>query len=240
MVKGDLRVFAQYYDRIYLKWKDYKGESEVIKRVVNEFGKKSSKTLLDVGCGTGEHLRYLSQSFKCEGIDASRRMIGTARAKVKDAEFTIADMLDFKLKEKFDVITCLFGSIGYARNSTDLVKTLRSFYRHLNNDGLVILEPWVFKKDFREGNFRIDTYEDDKEKLVRMGTSKLAGSQWLVYFHYLIGTNGQIEHVKEIHRMLAANYEDYVKAFSSAGFRNTRFLEKDLWSNSRGLFIATK
>lgn len=240
MVESDLRIFAEYYDQIYLKWKDYKSESEVIKSVINEFGKESSKTLLDVGCGTGEHLRYLSREFRCKGIDVNKEMIEIARTKIKDAEFEVADMIDFRLKQKFDVITCLFSSIGYVQNLKNLIRTLKNFYRHIADNGLIIVEPWVFKKEFRKGTFRIDTYEDDKAKLARMGTSKLTKSHWLVHFHYLIGTNGQIKHVKEIHKMLSANYEDYTKAFNLTGFSSTRFLEKNLWTQSRGLFVAVK
>lgn len=240
MVKSNLRVFARYYDQIYLKRKDYESESKVIKHIIKQFEKKSSKTLLDVGCGTGEHLKYLSQSFRCNGIDINEEMIETAKAKVADAEFKVADMIDFRLEEKFDVITCLFSSIGYVQTFENLVGTLKNFLNHLNNEGLTLVEPWVFKKDFRKGKIAIDTYENDKMRLVRMGTSKLTRSQWLVYFHYLIGTDGEIKHVCEVQKMIAADYEDYVKAFNLAGYSEIRFLKEDQWTRSRGLFVAMK
>lgn len=240
MAKNDLQIFSKYYDQIYLKMKDYQSESKVVKNIIKQFEKKPSKTLLDVGCGTGEHLKYLSRSFRCKGIDISEKMIETCKIKVPDAEFEIADMIDFNLGEKFDVITCLFSSIGYAETLENLVKTFKNFHNHLSNEGLTLIEPWVFKKDFQKGKIFIDTYEDDKTKLVRMGTSKLTGSQWLVYFHYLIGTDGEIRHFHEIHKMLSADYEDYVEAFSVAGYSETRFLKENQWTRNRGLFIATK
>jgi len=240
MVKSNLRVFARYYDQIYLKRKDYESESKIVKYIIRQFEKKPSQTLLDVGCGTGEHLKYLSQSFRCKGIDINEEMIETAKAKVAGAEFEIANMIDFNLGEKFDVTTCLFSSIGYVQTFKNLVRTLKNFLNHLNNEGLTLVEPWVFKKDFRKGNFAIDTYEDDNIRLVRMGTSKLTRSQWLVYFHYLIGTDGEIKHVCEVHKMIAADYEDYVKAFNLAGYSEIRFLKEDQWTGSRGLFVAMK
>ncbi len=223
MGRRNLRVFARYYDQIYLKMKDYESESKVVERIIRQFEKKPSKTLLDVGCGTGEHLKYLSQSFQCMGIDISEEMIKIAKVKVPDAKFEIADMINFSLVEKFDVITCLFSSIGYTRTFRNLARALKNFLKHLNNGGLALVEPWIFKKDFQKGTFSIDTYEDDRTKLVRMGTSKLAKSQWRVYFHYLIGADREIRHVSEVHRMLAANYEDYIRAFNLAGYSKTRF-----------------
>lgn len=239
MVKNDFRMFARHYDHIYLARKDYERESQVVRRIIRQYEERPSKTLLDVGCGTGEHLKYLSRSFRCKGIDISKEMIDMAKVKVPHAEFQIADMIDFKLEEKFDVITCLFGSIGYVQTFENLAITLENFRDHLKNKGLALVEPWVFRRDFQKGKIAIDTYEDDKIRLVRMGTSKLTRTQWLIYFHYLIGADGEIKHVHEVHKMLAADYEDYLRAFNLARYGETRFLKEDQWTGSRGLFIAT-
>jgi SAM-dependent methyltransferase len=240
MVEKNFRIFAEYYDRIYLKRNDYRVESEFIENIVKQFERKPSRTLLDVGCGTGEHLKYLSSTFHCKGVDISREMIRIAKAKVAGAEFKVANMIDFNLEEKFDVITCLFSSIGYVQTFENLVKTLGNFHKHLSAEGLTLVEPWVFRKDFREGSLSIDTLEDDRVKLVRMGTSKLSRSSWSVCFHYLIGKDGKIKHAQEIHKMIAADYEDYVKAFDMAGYSKTQFLKGDSWTRSRGLFVAVK
>jgi SAM-dependent methyltransferase len=240
MSKHNLHTFAKYYDQIYLKRNDYKTESEVVQNIIRRFERKPSKTLLDVGCGTGEHLKYLSQHFLCTGLDISKEMINIARAKIPNAKFDIANMIDFKLQDKFDVITCLFSSIGYVHNFKNLVRTLRNFYDHLADDGLALVEPWVFKKDFRKGSVAIDTYEDERIKLARMGTSKLTESYWQVHFHYLIGINGEIKHVKEIHKMIVADYEDYVKGFNLAGYHEIKFLGENEWTRIRGLFVAVK
>ena len=240
MAKNDFSLFATYYDQIYLKMKDYESESQAIENTIRKFEKKPSKTILDVGCGTGEHLKYLSRRFRCRGIDISKKMIDAAKAKVPDADFEVADMINFRLKAKFDVVTSLFSSIGYVQNIQNLTRTLTNFHTHLNNSGLVIVEPWVFKKDFLRERFSIDTYEDEKLKLVRMGTSRLTRSHWLVHFHYLIGAHDRIEYRREIHKMLAAEYEDYISAFKMAGFSVPSFLGKSMWPGSRGLFVASK
>jgi SAM-dependent methyltransferase len=240
MGERNLHAFANYYDQIYLKRNDYRSESEVVQNIIRRFERKPSKTLLDVGCGTGEHLKFLSKHFRCTGLDISKEMIKTARAKVPNARFDVADMIDFRLRDRFDVVTCLFSSIGYVQNFRNLVRTLRNSYDHLNNDGLALVEAWVFKKDFRRGNVSVDAYEDEKTKLARMGTSKLTESHWLVHFHYLIGINGETKHTKETHKMIAADYEDYVKGFNLAGYKEITFLGENEWTRTRGLFVAIK
>jgi len=240
-MKGNgFRSYAKYYDQIYLKKKDYEREANVVKDTIEQFEKKRSKTLLDVGCGTGEHLKHLSLDFQCTGMDVNRDMIKIAKSKVPSAKFKVVDMVDFRLKVKFDVIICLFSSIGYVQSFNNLVKTLESFHKHLNDEGLAVVEPWIFRKDFKKGYLNLETYEDETVKLVRMATSKIVGSKWLIFMHYLIGEKGEIRYVRELHRMLALDRQDYVEAFESAGFKNVEFLRENLWDGCRGLFVARK
>jgi trans-aconitate methyltransferase len=207
---------------------------------MKQFEKKQPKTLLDMGCGTGEHLKYLSSDFQCTRIDINRNMIRIAKNKVPNAKFKVANMINFRIKGKFDVIICLFSSIGYVQTFNNLLKTLENFYEHLNEKGLVIVEPWIFKNDFKKGYIALDTYEDEKVKLVRMATSKIVRSKWLIFMHYLIGEKDEIRYVRELHKMLALDYQDYVKAFESTWFKDVKFLKENLWDCCRGLFIATK
>ena len=240
MKDDDSGIFAKYYDQIYLNMKDYQKEATIIKDVIRQLEKKESKTLFDVGCGTGEHLKHLSSDFQCTGMDINRNMIKIAKDKVPNAKFKIGNMIDFRLKEKFDVIISLFSSIGYVQNFKNLVKTLENFHKHLDHKGLAMVEPWLFKKDFRKDSIGLSTFEDERLKLARMGTTEIVGSKWFVFLHYLIGERGKIEYVREVHRMLAVDNQDYIKAFESAGFRDTKFLRENLWDGCRGLFIAAK
>jgi len=240
MKDDDFRIYAEYYDQIYLNMKDYQKEATIIKDVIKQLEKKESKTLLDVGCGTGEHLKHLSSDFGCTGVDINRIMLKAARHKVPDAKYKVGDMINFKLKERFDVIICLFSAIGHVQDFHNLVKTLENFYRHLHDKGLVIVEPWIFKKDFIKGYIGLNTYEDEKVKFARMATSKIVGSKWIVFMHYLVGEKGKISYSREVHKMLALNYADYVKAFREAGFKETQYLTENLWENCRGLFVTTK
>jgi SAM-dependent methyltransferase len=240
MKQDDFGVFAEYYDLFYLGKKDYEKEAKILKDTIEKLGSKKSGTLLDVGCGTGEHLKYLSSDFDCTGLDINRRMIQIAKSKVPEAEFKVANMMDFGFRSKFDVVICLFSSIGYVQSFHNLVKTLENFSGHLNDTGLVVVEPWVFKKDFKKGHISLDTIEEDGLKFVRMAKSRISGSTWFIYMHYLVGKNEEIKHFSEIHKMLALDYQEYVEAFRSSGFKGTRYVTENLWDGCRGLFTATK
>jgi len=240
MKEDSFSVFAEYYDLFYLERKDYEKEAKIVKGIIKKLERKKSRTLLDAGCGTGEHLKYLSLDFHCTGLDINKRMIEMAKSKVLGARFKVANMIDFKLRSRFDAIVCLFSSIGYVQRFSNLVKTLENFHGHLDDTGLVIVEPWIFRKDFKIGHISLGTYEDEELKFVRMAYSRILKSMWLIYMHYLIGKRGEIKHSSEIHKMLALDYEDYVKAFELSGFKDTTYLTENLWDGCRGLFIARK
>ncbi len=240
MEEDDFEVFAEFYDPLYLRMKDYQVESRKVVGVIKEYEEKETETLLDVGCGTGEHIKYLSSSFHCTGMDINRRMIEEAKEKVASAQFKVANMVDFSLKDRFDVIISLFSSIGYVQTFQNLVKTLHNFRKHLNRKGLVIVEPWVFLEDFKEGHISVDTYEDEDVKFVRMARSEIAESRWLIFMHYLIGKDGEIRYSREVHEMLAVNCRDYFEAFEQAGFKDVKYLNENFWDSCRGLFVAVR
>lgn len=124
------------YDIIHSD-KNYKHESAIISSIVG-----SKRTLLDVACGTGNHLVYLSNVYDCSGIDINQKMVEVARSKGLDVN--CGDMRSFKIDKKFDAITCLFGSIGHLLSYQDLCNALVCFKEHLNVGGVILLEPWVF------------------------------------------------------------------------------------------------
>lgn len=144
------RELAKYYDLIY-SFKDYKKEAVRIKAIISKYKKSEGKALLDVACGTGHHLEYLKDEFSCMGVDISNEILKVARKNIEGVVFEQADMTKLNLGKRFDVITCLFSSIGYVKTYTNLRRTIQSFAKHLKKGGVVLIEPWFTKSTFIEG-----------------------------------------------------------------------------------------
>lgn len=128
------------YDIIHTD-KNYEQESAIIAGIIG-----SKLTLLDVACGTGNHLTHLSKIYDCYGIDINQKMIDIA--KLKGLNVHCDDMRSFKIDKKFDAITCLFGSIAHLLSYQDLCNALVCFKEHLNVGGVILLEPWVFLNQY--------------------------------------------------------------------------------------------
>lgn len=100
-------------------------------------------SLLDVACGTGEHLRHFAEHFEVAGVDTCPEMLAVARRKLPSATLSLADMTSFDLGRRFDVVTCLFSSVGYLRSVAELDCTVQRMAAHLADDGVLLLEPPV-------------------------------------------------------------------------------------------------
>ena len=74
------RDLAAYYDEIY-GFKNYEKEAGKLKALIARYKKLNGRKLLDVACGTGNHIAFLKRKFLVEGIDSSPDMLRVARKK---------------------------------------------------------------------------------------------------------------------------------------------------------------
>src|SRR3990167_7289842 len=157
------KQLAKYYDLVY-SWKDYKKEALKIKSLIKKYKKSDGKELLDAACGTGEHLKYLKSNFYCTGMDISKEMLKIAKKNVKGAVFKQADIINFNINKKFDAILCLFSSIAYLKTYKNLEKSIKNFYKHLKNGGVIIIEGFIAKSDFKPNSSYMDIYDGKNVK----------------------------------------------------------------------------
>lgn len=232
---------GKYYDLVY-GGKDYGSETKTLEKLIEKYKANSGNKLLDVGCGTGEHLRFLSKDYDCSGIDINQKLLDIASKKNKNIEFRQADMTDFNLGQRFDVITCLFSAIGYVLTLNNLEATLKNLFEHLNTGGVLIIEPWFTKKS---KSFVVDTpflttFEDDGVKIARLSIATVEGSLSTMDTHYLVAEKGgAVKHFSEKHTLALFEKEDFLKLMEKVGF-SSEFLYEGLNSEDRGLYIGTK
>src|SRR6266542_1471726 len=119
---------ARFYDALY-HFKDYATASKQLHALIQQYS-PGAQTLLDVGCGTGKHLECLRGYYRVEGLDLNPEMLEVARGRCPGVSFHMEDMVDFNLEYTFDVVACLFSSIGYVRTVARLNRAVASMARH--------------------------------------------------------------------------------------------------------------
>lgn len=198
---------------------------------------KNAATLLDVACGTGEHHRYLKASVQVTGLDLNDGLLAMAEAKNSGLRYHRGDMRDFQLRKTFDVVTCLFSSIGYCLDLDSVAAALRCMGAHLAPHGLLVVEPWLPPESWQEDRIFSQSFRNDDLHLCRMSRSRREGRLSIVDFHYLVGRPEHgVRSFRETHTMGLHTREEMTQAFSQADLQ-VEYDEHGLCG--RGLYLAS-
>jgi len=229
---------AHYYDEIYgAAGKDYSTEVRELNKLIQKHKRAGGNALLDVACGTGIHAGLLSKFYKVEGLDLDSQMLKVAKKEHPKIRFRQGNMIDFKLNRQFDIITCLFSSVGYVKTKSNLNRAIRNMSDHLFPGGVLMIEPWFTPGQWNPGRTFILKIEKPDLKIVRMSLSRQKGRISLVDFHYIIGTPKGIDHRSEVHILGLFTHAEYVDAFKRSGLRVKHLKKKP---GNRGIFIGMK
>lgn len=218
------------------KGKDYRAEAEEVARQVRDRAPHAG-TLLDVACGTGAHLRWFQDLFdRVEGLELAEPMIAAARRRLPGVDVHAGDMRDFALDRRYDVVTCMFGSIGYLATPDDLTAALRRFARHLTPGGVVAIDPWWFPETFVDGYVAGGVVTTGGRTLARVSHSVRKGTASEVTVHYLVADPATgIRHFSETHLITLFSRRQYEDAFTAAGLDVGHVAELH---GGRGLFVG--
>jgi ubiquinone/menaquinone biosynthesis C-methylase UbiE len=223
----------QFYDALY-HFKDYFAASRQLHTLIQEHN-PSAETLLDVACGTGKHLECLREYYQVEGLDLSLEMLEIANKRCPEIPFHQGNMVDFSLGHSFDVVTCLFSSIGYVKIVDNLERAISSMARHLQSGGIMVVEPWFSPESYWVGRITANFVDEPELKIAWMYTSEIEDRVSVFDIHYLVGTPLEVTSFTERHEMGLFTYEEYLRAFQKAGL-DVSYDAKGLFG--RGMYIG--
>lgn len=227
---------VQFYDAIY-GTKNYEEEASLIHKLIWQYRKSTGRSLLDVGCGTGGHLFFLQEHYAVRGLDINPDMLRLAHQRCPGVEFYEADMVDFMLGYRVDIVISLFSSIGFVKTVDRLNRTVRHMSQHLKPGGVVIVEPWFTPDTWKPGTLHATFVDEPSLKIARMTISGVEGRISKNDFHYMVATPEAISHFVEHHELGLFTDDEYQTAFRNAGL--TVIYEPD-GLTGRGLYIGTK
>ena len=136
------RELAEYYFAIEANHRNILSDIHLISTYLKNY---SDPSILDLGCGTGEHLGSMKKLGvkKCVGIDNSSEMLAVARERHPDGiKFMNTNFRSFDFYQEFDIIISLFGSIAYITNERDVDSFFWNTWRAMKPGGTGIFEIW--------------------------------------------------------------------------------------------------
>jgi SAM-dependent methyltransferase len=243
--------YAAYYDLIY-RDKDYVGEATYIHHLIQKYH-PATKTILDLGCGTGRHAKLLAQKgYLVHGVDLSQEMLNEAN-KETDSNclvFSQGDVRTVKLGKIFDVVVSLFHVVSYQTTNDDLRNTINTAFGHLENHGFFIFDCWYGPTVLSDRpTVRIKRLESELIKVTRIAEPVMYANENLVDVNYDVfirdKAEGLVEELHETHRMRYLFKPELELLLNQAGFEmkdcfefmTNQELSYQTWN---GCFIARK
>ena len=217
--------FAEYYDVVYRGIMDYEGDLALLLRLFRRYMHRRPHSLLDLGCGTGNHdLPLLRRGYEVTGLDGSNAMIAIARRKARAERLPLrlvrADMRSFNLGRTFDVAISMFGAIGYVLADRDVAGCFRSVARHLSEDGLLVFEYWQtsgVKPKVQDWLHR----KADGREILRLSESRFDSrrSRLSIDFRFLVFRGRRIlDRFNERHVIRTHTRQNMARLLEQAGF----------------------
>jgi ubiquinone/menaquinone biosynthesis C-methylase UbiE len=144
--------FAYWYDEL-MKEAPYDAWQAFVKNKIQMYGRKETKRLLDIGCGTGElAIRLAKDGFDVTGVDLSENMLAVAQAKAErqhvSLEFFQQNMTELEGFPPFDCAMIFCDSLNYLQNEAEVQQTFARIYELLHEGGLLLFDVHsIYKMD---------------------------------------------------------------------------------------------
>lgn len=215
--------YSKCYDAVY-RHKDYQKECDVLENIFRRYC-VSAKTILDLGCGTGNHaIPFGLRGYQVLGVDRSLAMILQAKRKSNDlpVEFLHLDIQSLNLSQKFDVILMMFAVLGYQVEDSQLTTSLQVVQQHLNPGGVFLFDCWygpAVRDQKPERRTQEIFLEEAKVTRVSLGTLRPQTDLCDVEIRTEIEERGGRREFKESHTMRFFYRAQLEKLFLGVGLR---------------------
>ncbi len=226
---------AEHYFAIESHHRNLSDDAAMITSAANTL---PGKTLIDLGCGTGEHCFELSRrGFSCTGIDISIPMLQIAGRRFPEAgNYIQVNILELSYLEEFDVAISLFGTLNYLIDDDEINTAFSNIMSALRRGGLAVLEIWnsyPVKKIRQKKLSRVSTTHNGDTTIERFrGFSLLEESPRTIVevkYRYIITDNMGTRELADQHIMRAFSKAEIEMLLKQNGFRISQ-----ISSGSRG------
>lgn len=135
--------------------------SPFLLRALEKHG-RNPKTVLDLGCGTGNTLEAIAHQYPdCVGVDLLPAMIEYGRKTRPSLRLEVGDMRKVRLDRTFDGIGCFGWAFNYNLEDSDVAAAVETFRAH-SHAGTVLAfdcahaEPYFSSKNLPPTSLEVD------------------------------------------------------------------------------------
>ncbi len=227
-MQDEFSLEARFYDKIWGRH-DYDAD---VKFLASFFRKYHCKSVIDIGCGTGNHVLRLSKlGYQVTGVDVSPTMLKIAKAKDKEAKIRFLQR-DMKKLEKviqkgqrFDAAICLGQVFSHLMTNNDVQAFLNRLHKILKQNGLFVFSARNTKKINEEylNKLRLDHMLNEEKLQLLILAHNIRDSQNpnIIVWNpiYLMKQNNKVDLQIREHKLRWFEFSTLKKIMTENGFK---------------------
>jgi len=233
---------SSFYHQLYAN-RDEKEAAAFIDELINELGPAADSRMLDLGCGSGRHSKYLaSKGFDVAGIDLAASSVRQAkRSEREKLRFYRHDMRIPFGRNAFDIVFNFFTSFGYFDDPSEDLKVVNNIYSALKPGGVLVMD--YINSSAAEKKLTASEEKEIDDIIYHI-------TRWTTETHFFkkirIENMGMAEPVEHIERVKKFNVDDFKNLFDQSGLQLKKVYgdyylnEYDVQTSPRLILIAKK
>lgn len=229
--------FSKVYD-YFMEHCDYTQWTDQIYDIFKKYNKESGN-LLDVGCGTGEMgLRFI-EKYRYSGLDLSEEMLKLANKKLKklDIQLYQADMVNFRMPERFDVAVSLFDTVNHLTTNDEMTSHFLCMRDVLKVDGIYVFD--LIDRDFMNMMFPSGTFVDIRKKITVIWEHTLEeGVDYIDATYFVKNRAGAYDKLTEEYEKKIFTQEEVEKSLKLAGMKLLEVIENREIAGKRYFYVV--
>ena len=133
--------YSQIYDLLHTD-KAYSNEVQFVNDIYDKYADTTLSNILDVGCGTGNHLKYFAnEHVSILGIDPSEEMIEVAKSKnIPNTDFIAGNITQLPLMDFYEMTISLFNVVNHIHDLPQLKKFFHAIYYRVKPGGIFVFD----------------------------------------------------------------------------------------------------
>jgi SAM-dependent methyltransferase len=115
---------------------------QFVNDIYDKYADTTLSNILDVGCGTGNHLKYFAnEHVSILGIDPSEEMIEVAKSKkIPNTDFIAGNITQLPLMDFYEMTISLFNVVNHIHDLPQLKKFFHAIYYRVKPGGIFVFD----------------------------------------------------------------------------------------------------
>lgn len=209
---------------------EYASLADYVLSQIRDHEQQQTRSLLHLGCGSGNMDHHLKQHFNVTGVDLSEDMLSSARKKNPECLYYTGDMRTFRIVKRFDAIV-IPDSIDYLRSPAEMQQVFSNAKNLLSPGGLLLAIVGYDPERFPQNRTTVETASEKGTEITFIENNYVPDPEDASFeatFICLIRDQRRLKTMIDVHTLGLFSKEIWFQELERAGFEGMLYQDPQL------------